>query len=56
MGGGDRIAGLCLGVNPFDEPNVQQAKDATKALLDGLRPGRPAAVPASRTSRWAMPG
>jgi len=28
------IAGALLGVNPFDEPNVQQAKDATKALLD----------------------
>ncbi len=28
------IAGACLGVNPFDEPNVQQAKDATRVLLD----------------------
>jgi glucose-6-phosphate isomerase len=27
-------AGYLLGVNPFDEPNVQQAKDATRALLD----------------------
>lgn len=27
-------AGRALGVNPFDEPNVQQAKDATKTLLD----------------------
>lgn len=26
-------AGVILGINPFDEPNVQQAKDATKALL-----------------------
>src|SRR5206468_2699032 len=26
-------AGAVLGINPFDEPNVQQAKDATKALL-----------------------
>src|SRR3989441_1266785 len=26
-------AGGILGVNPFDEPKVQQAKDATKALL-----------------------
>jgi len=25
--------GLLLGVNPFDEPNVQQAKDATRAIL-----------------------
>ena len=27
-------AGLLLEVNPFDEPNVQQAKDATRVLLD----------------------
>ena len=26
-------AGLLLGINPFDEPNVQQAKDATRVLL-----------------------
>jgi glucose-6-phosphate isomerase len=28
------VAGLLLDINPFDEPNVQQAKDATRALLD----------------------
>src|SRR5205085_9861327 len=27
------VAGALLEINPFDEPNVQQAKDATKALL-----------------------
>jgi glucose-6-phosphate isomerase len=27
-------AGFLLDVNPFDEPNVQQAKDATRVLLD----------------------
>jgi glucose-6-phosphate isomerase len=27
-------AGLLLDINPFDEPNVQQAKDATNSLLD----------------------
>jgi glucose-6-phosphate isomerase len=27
-------AGLLLDINPFDEPNVQQAKDATRILLD----------------------
>jgi glucose-6-phosphate isomerase len=27
-------AGFLLGINPFDEPNVQQAKDATRTLLD----------------------
>jgi len=29
------VAGAILGINPFDEPNVQQAKDATRVLLDG---------------------
>ena len=29
------IAGALAGINPFDEPNVQQAKDATRALLAG---------------------
>jgi hypothetical protein len=27
-------AGRLLSINPFDEPNVQQAKDATRALLE----------------------
>lgn len=27
-------AGMLLGINPFDEPNVQQAKTATRVLLD----------------------
>jgi glucose-6-phosphate isomerase len=27
------VAGWGLGINPFDQPNVQQAKDATKAVL-----------------------
>jgi glucose-6-phosphate isomerase len=33
-------AGLLLGINPFDEPNVQQAKDATRHLLDQYRSQR----------------
>jgi len=31
------IAGALLEVNPFDEPNVTEAKDATKALLERYR-------------------
>jgi len=27
------VAGALIHINPFDEPNVQQAKDATKAIL-----------------------
>jgi glucose-6-phosphate isomerase len=29
------IAGWVLGINPFDQPNVQEAKDATKEILAG---------------------
>ena len=28
------VAGWRLGINPFDQPNVQESKDATKNLLD----------------------
>ena len=28
------VAGYILGINPFDQPNVASAKDATKAILD----------------------
>jgi glucose-6-phosphate isomerase len=31
------VAGALLRINPFDEPNVQQAKDATRALLEQYR-------------------
>ena len=30
-------AGIVLGIDPFDQPNVQEAKDATKALLEAYR-------------------
>ena len=39
------IAGALLGINPFDEPNVQQAKDATRVLLDGYKTDADAAAP-----------
>jgi hypothetical protein len=32
------VAGSVLGVNPFDQPNVQEAKDRTNALLSETRP------------------
>ncbi len=46
------IAGVSLGINPFDEPNVTEAKLATKELLDaqareGKLPARGASVPPS---------
>ncbi len=33
-------AGFLMGVNPFDQPDVQSAKDQTKALLENLHDGR----------------
>jgi glucose-6-phosphate isomerase len=30
-------AGMVLGIDPFDQPDVQQAKDATRRLLDARR-------------------
>jgi len=43
------VAGALLGINPFDEPNVQQAKDATSRLLaeftsTGALPSTPPAL------------
>jgi len=38
-------AGALLGINPFDEPNVSQAKDATRALLDSYRTQRRLPLP-----------
>jgi glucose-6-phosphate isomerase len=44
------VAGALLHVNPFDEPNVQQAKDATRTLLDHHRKhGALPVQPADRT-------
>ena len=31
------VAGAILGINPFDQPNVQESKDNTRALLDEYR-------------------
>jgi glucose-6-phosphate isomerase len=44
------VAGAILEINPFDEPNVQQAKDATKTLLDGFeKSGALPAPPVTQT-------
>lgn len=34
------LAASCLGVNAFDEPNVQESKDRTKALLSQVTAGK----------------
>jgi hypothetical protein len=38
------VAGGLMGINPFDEANVQEAKDATNAVLRGSAPAPPAPV------------
>jgi hypothetical protein len=40
------VAGALLHINPFDEPNVQQAKDATRVLLDSYQRERRLPTPA----------
>jgi transaldolase / glucose-6-phosphate isomerase len=50
------VAGAILGVNPFDQPNVQESKDNTKKLLDeytstGKMTGGAAATPAAGTAK-----
>ena len=44
-------AGFLLDINPFDEPNVQQAKDATRKLLDAYTSHRRLPVPEPHASR-----
>ncbi len=39
------VAGALLQINPFDEPNVQQAKDATRSLLDRYAATRTLSLP-----------
>ncbi len=47
-------AGLLLGVNPFDQPDVQSAKDRTNALLGNLERGKlPADKPSFQTGGMA---
>jgi glucose-6-phosphate isomerase len=36
---GTAIAGIVLGINPFDQPNVEEAKELTRRALAGARGG-----------------
>jgi transaldolase/glucose-6-phosphate isomerase len=44
------IAGIVLGIDPFDQPNVEEAKQLTRNVLDAASKGRAATatVPATR--------
>jgi hypothetical protein len=50
------IASALMGVNPFDQPNVQEAKDRTSALLEQYNTARelPQPRPFLRTERIAL--
>jgi glucose-6-phosphate isomerase len=52
------VAGAALQINPFDEPNVQEAKDRTRALLAQVAhtAALPDAPPAERESLAALRG
>jgi glucose-6-phosphate isomerase len=52
------VAGAALGINPFDEPNVAEAKEKTKILLgtfaaDGRLPGTPASASSAGISVYS---
>jgi glucose-6-phosphate isomerase len=40
------VAGWALEINPFDQPNVQEAKDATSKVLDEIEDGHAPQTPA----------
>jgi transaldolase / glucose-6-phosphate isomerase len=46
------FAGVVLGINPFDQPNVEEAKELTRRVLAnaGHGPGEPAAGPAAHAA------
>jgi glucose-6-phosphate isomerase len=48
------VAGALLGINPFDEPNVQQAKDATNRLLSAFK--SQGALPSARADATVASG
>jgi glucose-6-phosphate isomerase len=41
------MAGRVLGINPFDQPDVEAAKKAARALLESAAPAEPDATPAA---------
>ncbi|HLS49211.1 MAG TPA: glucose-6-phosphate isomerase [Actinomycetaceae bacterium] len=49
------IAGRLLGINPFDQPNVESAKQAARGLLDDTPPPSPVAFEDSGVVVFASP-
>ncbi|MEJ5944780.1 glucose-6-phosphate isomerase [Pseudokineococcus basanitobsidens] len=50
------VAGRLLGIDPFDQPDVESAKDATRELLDGSPEPEPADVVDGDVELRATPG
>lgn len=50
------LAGKVLGINPFDQPDVEAAKVAARALLDSDAPESPPVVPLSTALAAIAPG
>ncbi|MBI3607424.1 MAG: glucose-6-phosphate isomerase [Nitrospirae bacterium] len=46
------VAAVLLRVDPFDEPNVQESKDKTRALLHGALPTRPPDAYSDHLALW----
>ena len=44
------VAGWELSINPFDQPNVQEAKDATRKVLGAIEQGNAPAAPAGASN------
>jgi glucose-6-phosphate isomerase len=49
------VAGAVMAIDPFDQPNVQEAKDRTRAILAGLKPGGSIPEPAA-ADPWKAAG
>jgi transaldolase/glucose-6-phosphate isomerase len=50
------VAGHVLDINPFDQPNVQEAKDTTARILQGDRPEEPVTGSLSALLEQVRPG
>ena len=50
------IAGRALGVNPFDQPDVESAKVAARSHLEGVAPPAPPTVPLADLLDVVQPG
>jgi glucose-6-phosphate isomerase len=50
------IAGIVLGIDPFDQPNVEEAKNGTRQALAAIERGKEAPAPPGAVARSDDPG